>query len=266
MTTPSGDSQGHGGPQQPWNQGQPGGQPPAWGQPAWGQAPGGYGQPGGTNPYEQPPKKSRGPLIAGLVALILVVVGGIIAAIILLSGDDDDSDSKGSDDETSQASESAEPSEGSTIEGNGYVYTLPERWIDATDEFAEVSPMPSIDTVSAWGETLDNSRANFIVETMVAGSSTTPEDLRESWEATVTNAVGGLTPLPAEELTVDGSEAIGMRFEHEKNSNGVELVQLAYLFVENETAYAVTLSMQSTEEETVTAAFDEIISSWSFQD
>ena len=58
--------------------GQPGYQQPGYGQPGYGQP--GYGQPGWSGPVPAP-KKSRTPLIAGIVALVVVVV---VALLLIL--------------------------------------------------------------------------------------------------------------------------------------------------------------------------------------
>ncbi|MFS3127815.1 hypothetical protein ACLM5J_05355 [Nocardioides sp. Bht2] len=278
MSNGSGDAN-NGGQPPPWGQ-----QPPAggWQQPQppqgqWGPGPGQFGH----NPYQQPPKKSRGPLIATLVALLLVVVGGVIAAIVLMGSDDGD-DKSASDAETSasnEGSESSEPTETASTEpttappagdgqvsGKGYVYTLPEGWSDVTEEFLKKSPMPSIDTVSAAGPALAMSPGNFIVETMSVPEGSTPEKFRASWERTVTGALGGdITPMPTDNVEFGGSDAIGMRFEHDKNPANLPLVQHAYLFIEGDTAYAVSLTMQASEEDELFAKFTELRESWTFQ-
>ncbi|CAM3520636.1 hypothetical protein NODU109028_20730 [Nocardioides dubius] len=302
MSNPSGDGSNGGQPpqwgQQPQQPGQPGqpGQPNQWQQPPAGQQPpaqqpGQWGPPPGQfqqfgqNPYETPPKKSRGPLIAALVALVLVIVGGVVAAIVMLGGDEDD-DTSATDDSSSQSTEpsptadsdpteaepteadptTAPPADGSQVVGKGYVYTLPEGWSDVTEEFkASGSSMPSIDTVSAAGKALAMSPGNFIVETMPITAGTTPEDLRSGWERTVTGALGDVTPLPTDNVDFGGSEAIGMRFEHDKNPANLPLVQHAYLFVDDDVAFAVSLTMQASEEDELFAEFTELRESWTFQ-
>lgn len=271
-------------PQQPGQWQQPAGQqqPGQWGPPAGQQ----YGQPQqfGQNPYETPPKKSRGPLIAALVVLLLVVVGGVVAAIVLLSGDDGDDDKSATDPETTASTESTDPSpttepsetesadpttapDGATVSGKGYVYTLPDGWSDATAEFKKSSgSLPSIDTVSAAGKALAMAPGNFIVETMPVAAGTSPEDLRANWTRTVTGALGDVTPLPTDNVDFGGSDAIGMRFEHDKNPAKLPLVQHAYLFINGEVAYAVSLTMQASEEATLFPAFTELRESWTFQD
>ncbi|SNS05850.1 hypothetical protein SAMN04488107_1103 [Geodermatophilus saharensis] len=97
------------GQQPPWGQApyghQPGHRPPYGQQPPWGQqppygAPGygapGYGAPGYGAPGHgapgygppQPPRRSRGPLIALLAALGVLLVGGGVLAVLLLNRDD----------------------------------------------------------------------------------------------------------------------------------------------------------------------------------
>ena len=88
---------GYGQPAQPGYGGQPGyGQPvPQYGQPAYGQpaqpgygAPGQYGAPAqygapGQNGYGAPQKKSKAPLIAGLVGLLVLVVVAVLLFVFL---------------------------------------------------------------------------------------------------------------------------------------------------------------------------------------
>lgn len=236
MSIPPGDPNFGG--QQQWGQ-QPGQQP----QPQWGPPPGQFAQ----NPYLPTPKKSRTPLIAALVALVLVIAGGAIAAIVLLTDSDD------------------EQAGGVELQGKGYVYTLPEGWTDVTDEVKESNPLPSIDTVSAAGKVLAMAPGNFIVETMSVPEGTTPEEIRSQWEQTVTGALNGLAPLPTDNVEFDGAEAIGMRFEHDQNPAGVPLVQHAYLFVEGEIGYAVSLTMKASDEDDLFEDFTDLRESWNFE-
>ncbi len=237
-----------GGPQDPnssggqWGQ-QPPQQPQVWGQ----QPPAGFGGPPPQQWAPQPKKSKTGLIIASVVALLLLAGGGA-AAVIALTGDDDDK----SDDRPS-------------VVADGYSHTIPEDWIDATDELAGQGAPSSIETVIAWGDQLDNSRANMIVESQSAGGATDPEEMRTTWEATMTQAAGGTAPDSAPGITVDGQESIGVRLQRE-NASGVEIVQEAYLMISGDTAYAITLSYQPRDESDVQSTFDEIIDSWEFTD
>jgi len=294
---------GHWGGQQPPGQwGQPGDQPTQQAPQQWGQQPpqqqfgqqpqpgqwGGQQPPGQWGPAGpagggEPPRKKTG-LIIGAVVAALVLIGGGIAAAVALTGDDDDD--KSAKEETSETvdptddateSESESPSEdpsddesespdlpdGDGVSGQGYTYELPEGWIDASDD-PSAAGTPTIDTVIAWGNQLQGSRANMIVETQAAGTATGPEDLKDTWVQTMTRATGGATPEDIDSITVDGQESIGVRFERD-NGSGLEIVQIAHLMVNGDTAYAVTLSFQPQDESRVTEIFDDVIASWDFE-
>ena len=210
--------------QDPYSQGQLGQQTP-------GQSP--YP---GQQQYGAPaaqPKKSRTGLVIGIVAIVLVLVGGGIALALLSGGDDDGKDSTGKDESTLS---------GEKLSGEGYTYELPKDWNEATDEAKGQDAPGTIDTVSIWGEKLDGSQANVIVEASAGVGDADPESLRSTWEKNMSGASGS-TPMEYDGTTIDGEEAIGAKFERD-NTSGTAIVQIAYLTVHDGTAYSVILSTQ----------------------
>ena len=227
-----------------------------------------YGQPG---PYGPPPTggKSRGVLIGVVVLVVLLIAGGALAALLLLSDSDDDKDDDKAGDKASESTsesvsvsptESASEPAGNLIQGNGYSYTLPDGWQDATDE-AQGAP-GAIDTVSVWGEQLEGGRANVIVETGTAGGETDPQALREQWVSNMSGSTGE-KPQEIPGTTIDGQDAIGVQFER-TNENDVEIVQTAYLVVNDGKVFSIALSGKIGDDD-VEQAFEEILDSWTWE-
>jgi hypothetical protein len=236
-------------PNQGWQQGQPGqpGQPgPAqnWqGQPSYGAPP-------------PPPKKSRTGLIAALVVLVLLVAGGVVAAVLIAGGDDEKNGGDGNGkDETTLS--------GEKLSGEGYTYELPKEWKEATDEAKGQDAPGTIDTVSIWGEKLDGSQANVIVEASSGVGDASLDDLRATWESNMSGASGS-TPQDYEGTTIDGEDAIGAKFERD-NDSGTAIVQIAYLTVHDGTAYSVILSSQADKADEALAAYEDLLGSWAWE-
>ena len=243
--------------QDPYGQGQPGpGQP---GQGQFGQQPAGQPPYSGQQQYGAPApqqKKSRTGLIIGIVAIVLVLVGGGIA-FALLAGGDDDKDSAGKDGGTSSKGLSEE-----TLGGEGYTYSLPKGWQDATDEAKGQDAPGTIDTVSVWGAKLDGSQANVIVEASSGVGDADLDSLRSTWESNMSGASGS-TPMTQDGTTIDGEEAIGARFERD-NDAGTSIVQIAYLTVHDGTAYSVILSTKQDKADEATKAYEDLLGSWTW--
>lgn len=228
-----------------------------------------YGQPG---PYGPPPpggQKSRTALIGVVVLVVLLVAGGALAALLLLSDSDDDKDNGNAGDKASEStsesttdpteSTSSEPA-GDLLQGNGYSYTLPDGWQDASEERAGAPG--AIDTISVWGDQLEGGRANVIVETGPSGGETEPEPLREQWVSNMTSSTGAnAQEIPG--TTIDGVEAIGVQIES-KNENDVEIVQTAYLVVREGSVYSIGLSGKIGDDD-AEQAFEEILDSWTWE-
>ena len=232
--------------QEPHNQGQfgqqPAGQPPYPGQQQYGA------------PAPQP-KKSRTGLVIGIVAIVLVLVGGGIAFALLAGGDDDNGKDSAGKDETTLS--------GEKLSGEGYTYELPKDWNEATDEAKGQDAPGTIDTVSIWGEKLDGSQANVIVEASSGVGDADPESLRSTWEKNMSGASGS-TPMDYDGTTIDGEEAIGAKFERD-NTTGTSIVQIAYLTVHDGTAYSVILSTQQDKADEATQAYDDLLGSWTWE-
>lgn len=231
-------------------------------QPPYGQEPQNpYGQPG---PYGPPPpggQKSRTMLIGVVVLVVLLIAGGALAALLLLSDADDDKDDGKASESTSEPTEST-PSEPAAdlLQGNGYSYTLPEDWQDASEEAAGAPG--AIDTIAVWGDKLDGGRANVIVESGPSGGETDPEPLREQWVKNMTSSTGA-TAQEIPGRTIDGLDAIGVQLES-KNKNEVEIVQTAYLVVRDGNVYSIGLSAKIGDDD-AEQAFEDILESWTWE-
>jgi flagellar basal body-associated protein FliL len=237
--------------QDPYSQGQfgqqPAGQPPYTGQQQYGQQQ--YGAPA---PQQ---KKSRTGLIIGIVAIVLVLIGGGIALALLSGGDDDNGKDSADKDEPTLS--------GEKLTGQGYTYELPEDWNEATDEAKGQDAPGTIDTVSIWGEKLDGSQANVIVEASSGVGDADLESLRSTWESNMSGASGS-TPMDYDGTTIDGEEAIGAKFERD-NTAGTAIVQIAYLTVHDGTAYSVILSTQQDKADEAMRAYDDLLGSWTWE-
>jgi len=246
-------------PQPPYGQ-----QPPYTGQ--------GFGSAPGYPPPPQPPKKRTGLIIGGII-VALVVIGGLVVGGVLLLGDDDDdklaTSSEGASDDPSDEptdEESEEPSEdpseeptdtSGTISGTNYTYSLPgEQWVDATADAATSGTV--VDSVAAWGQQLEDSRANVLVET---GSAVgTLEDQREDWESNLTAKGSQLERLP--NAVIDGEDAYAVQLQS-TNSSGTEIFQTVYLTLHQEIVYSIGFTSQPADDE-AEAAFDVVKDTWAW--
>ena len=261
--------------------GQPLPPPQAPGQPGYGPPPtqSGYGQPPAGPPGQPPyqpygatspggPRKRRTGLIIGVVAG-LVVLAGIIVAIVLLATNGDEEKADEPDSTSSPTATTGSPStsptdqpEEGTLQGDGYSYELPDGWNDVTEEALAQNPPGAIDTVAAWGETFNNSRANLIVETAPANGQTDLEALRAEWENNLTGTSGG-EAQPTDGIQIGGEDSIGTTVDI-TNSNGVRVHQIAYLTIHDDTIYSIGFNAERGDEE-AQQAFDEVMDSWSWQ-
>jgi len=241
---------------------QPYGQQPYPGGQGFGSGPGGPGYPGPP----QPPKKRTGLIIAAIVATLVVIGGLVVGGIVLLGGDDDDknetSSEKATDDPTEEPTEeptdepTEEPTAG-TVSGTNYTYSLPdEQWVDATADAASAGTV--VDSAAAWGEQIDGSRANVLVEAGSAEGSL--EDQRDTWETNLTAGGSELERLP--DVTIDGEDAYAVQLQG-TNSSGTEIFQTVYLTLHQEIVYSIGFSSQPADDE-AEAGFDVIKDSWSW--
>ncbi len=254
-------------PQQPYGQ-QPYGQQPYGGGQGFGSGPGGPGYPGAPPP---PPKKRTGLMIGAIVAA-LVVIGGLVVGGILLLGDDDDKNETSSEKATDKPTEEPtdepteeptdEPTEeptdtGGTVSGTNYTYSLPgEQWVDATADAAAAGTV--VDSASAWGEQIDGSRANVLVE--AASAEGTLEEQRDGWETNLTSGGSELERLP--DVIIDGESAYAVQLKG-TNSSGTEIFQTVYLTLHQEIVYSIGFSSQPADDE-AEAGFDVIKDSWTW--
>jgi hypothetical protein len=234
---------------------QPYGQQPYAGQ-GFGSGPGYPGPP--------PPPKKRTGLIIGAVVAALVVIGGlVVGGIVLLGGDDKKESSSEAKDEPSEEStdepteEPTDEPDAGTVSGTNYTYSLPgEQWLDATADAAAAGTV--VDSVAVWGEQLNGSRANVLVE---AGSAEgTLAEQRDSWESNLTAGGSRLERLP--DVTIDGETAYAVQLEG-TNSSGTEIFQTVYLTVHQEIVYSIGFSSQPADDE-AEAGFDVIKDSWAW--
>lgn len=226
-------------------------QPPAWPsspqQPAYPQAP----------TYAAPPRKSRAGLVAGLVGLAVAVIVAVVLVVVLSSGGDDDDkagDKGGGGDEQTTTCDPC-------LEGEGYEYQLPDGWNDITDQVLEDNPgQPTLDTASAWGESVEAGRANVIVEV----SSWAYDDLDEAQsilKSNLENLGGDVSDL--ENRSIDGEEAAGVLLVR-TNEAGIEVEQRAYIVRNGDDAVVITASNQSDDDGPLDR-YDEIYDSWSWR-
>ena len=211
-------------------------------------------------PGPPPPPKKRTGLIIGAVVAALVVIGGLVVAGIVLLGDDDtkESSSEAKDEPSEEPTEEpTDEPDGGTVAGTNYTYSLPdEQWLDATADAAAAGTV--VDSVAVWGEQLDGSRANVLVE---AGSAEgTLAEQRDSWESNLAAGGSELERLP--DVTVDGETAYAVQLEG-TNSSGTEIVQTVYLTIHQEIVYSIGFSSQPADDE-AEAGFDVIKNSWAW--
>jgi hypothetical protein len=245
-------------PEQPYGQ-QPYGQQPYAGGQGFGSGPGGPGYPG-TPP---PPKKRTGLIVGAIVAALVVIGGLVVGGIVLLGGDDDKdetSSEKATDEPTEEPTEEPtdEPTEtGDTVSGTNYTYSLPgEQWVDATADAAAAGTV--VDSAAAWGEQIDGSRANVLVE--AASAEGTLEAQRDGWETNLTSGGSNLERLP--NVSIDGENAYAVQLQG-TNSSGTEIFQTVYLTVHQEIVYSIGFSSQPADDE-AEAGFDVIKNSWAW--
>ena len=219
---------------------QPPVQSPAWPTPHYASAP-------------TPPKKSRTGLIVGLVSAGVVVVA--IAVVLALVTSGDDPEEKADDDGNN--TQTCDP----CLEGEGYEYELPEGWQNITDQVLEQNPgQPTLDTASAWGESVEAGRANVIIEV----SSWTYNDLDDAVGVLSDNLAslsGDIEDL--EDRTIDGEDAKGVLLTR-TNDSGVEVEQTAYIVKNGEDAVVITASNKS-DDDGPADAYEKIYDSWSWK-
>jgi hypothetical protein len=233
-------------------------QPPPHGdQSSYGQQP-----PYGQSPYGPPPRQGRSKttLIAVIVIVVLAVAGGVVGAALMLGGDDSESRG-GQPSETSQTNggETTEPSGGETIEGSGYTFAIPEGWDDAT---SDVQGTTGIDAAVRAEDEDEGFSRNVVVEVQPAAGATDPEQIRARWETNIGNVVKA-TPEPIAGTTIDGEDAVGVRVE--TSQQDIDVVQIAYLTINEGQVYSIAMSAHRDAEDTADAEFEQLLGSWSWR-
>jgi hypothetical protein len=206
----------------------------------------------GTAPT--PPKKSRTGLIVGLVAAGIAVIAAAVVLALVTSGDDDPEEKA---DDDGGNSETCDP----CLEGEGYQYQLPDGWQDITDQVLEDNPgQPTLDTASAWGESVEAGRANVIIEV----SSWTYTDLDDAVGVLSDNlsTLGGEVE-DIDNRTIDGEDAAGVLLTR-TNDSGVEVEQTAYIVKNGEDAVVITASNKA-DDDGPADAYEKIYDSWAWE-
>jgi hypothetical protein len=215
----------------------PGGQPPPPGQP--------YGQqPYGQQPYGPPPggqSKTSRALIAVIVIVALVVAGGAVGGFLLIGGDDD-----------------SESSGGDNLAGDGYSYAIPDGWSDTSEQ----GESQGVDTIVRADDDEAGFHTNILVEVDPASGVSDPTEIQDQWASNVAGAVGA-TPNPIDGTTIDGQDAVGIRLE--TTAQNVDVVQVAYLAINDDKIYSIALSTAADAEATSTETFQNLLDSWSWE-
>ena len=130
-------------------------------------------------------------------------------------------------------------------------------WTDVTKDVGD--DVPSLDTIVAWGETLETARGNVLVEKSSAFGETDVDELVNQWKQ-VLQASTGAKPKDHGETTIGGERAVGVVVQWTNPSN-VEVRQVAYLVVHGESQYSITGSSLASDEG-FEETFDEILATW----
>ena len=238
-------------------------------------------------PGQEPPTKKKTGLIVGGVIGAIAVIAIIVGVTLAVTGDDDgdepsaeetsqgaDSSDDASPEDTEEPSDSAsddtgddtateEPApDGSTLQGTGYSYALPEGWQDISAEVTGANPGTFIDTAASWGPSIEEGRGNVIVENPAAGgadSAEALEQLRSNFTAQFPDAeIDDTDPR-----TIGGVEMLGLELTR-TNEAGVEVDQEAYVGVVDDVAYIITASSTADDDE-AEEQFEQIYVSWTFE-
>jgi hypothetical protein len=184
----------------------------------------------------------------------VVVIAGAIVLALALGGGDDDPEPKA--DDKDQPTANCDP----CLEGEGYEYELPDGWQDITDQvLADNSNQPTLDTASAWGASVEEGRANVIVEV----SSWAFADLDEAASILSDNLSSLGTVEDIEARTIDGEDAAGVLLTR-TNENGIEVEQTAYIMRNGDDAVVITASNKS-DDDGPDDAYEAIYDSWSWE-
>lgn len=201
--------------------------------------------------YDPRQRRRRGGHTLALVVASLAVPG-VIAGLIALANDG--GDRGGAGDPAPEASYAM-----AALEGDGYSYTIPTGWEDATDWARDVAPESAESAVA-----VEQSDEGFGTNVLVTAWDTSgPADEAEAREDWYTIEYGHLERL--ESVSIDGEPALGLRWEG-RNDAGRRIVQVGYLAFWNDRAYSVVLSAPAESEADYLSTFDGLLDSWSWDD
>lgn len=211
----------------------------------------------------------------------LMVCAALVVALVFVTKGGDDRDSADPDrspssptssgptpsdpapsDPTTGPSESSDP--GATeLVGDGYRYELPDEWTDQSSEIAGQGGPESIDSLAVWGEQLDGSVANLLVEIQPAPGDDDPETLKRAWQRNVTKGLD-VTPEHIDGIEVAGETSVGIRLER-TNTSGTDIVQVIHLVLHDGKAFTIGMTAKTGNEAETMDALDQIIASWSWE-
>ena len=214
-------------------------------------------QPSHQPAYAAPPRKSRTGLFLGL--FIAGVAVATLAIVLVIVAPWEDSSNGGNDDATDGGGDP--PTCESCLEGEGYQYELPDGWNEITDQVLEDNPaQTTIDTASAWGDSVEEGRANVITEV----ASWSYDNLDDALLVLKTNlgTLGG-TLEELEDRTIDGEEAAGVILTR-NNDAGISIEQRAYIVKNGDDAVVITTSHKADDDGPLDK-YEEIYDSWSWE-
>lgn len=205
-----------------------------------------------------------------------------MVAVLVACGSSEDLNAESDGPETSEATSeptteaTAEPSEptestgttdaGDVIQGDGYSYTAPTGWEEATGDPA----FEGADTLVRSAEPVDgfHSNVNTLITPagglgeLVPGSAPLPLIRRQL--ARSTQGRTNVLPQPLEDAELDGSPAIGQQVDSFQ-SDGRSLTLAQYFAVRGDKSYIVTVTASVTDADAAEAAMQTVISSWAWQ-
>ena len=129
------------------------------------------------------------------------------------------------------------------IQGNGYSYELPDEWQDISAEVVGGAPGSTLDSASAWGNSVATGRANVIVEVTDSSSFTDLENARAQLADNLETNLGATT-TPVANIIIDGEEAAGVTMTR-TNDLQLEIMQTAYVTLVGDSAYVITQTNES---------------------
>jgi hypothetical protein len=189
------------------------------------------------------------------VGLAVAIIVAVVVVVVLSSGDDDNkADDKGGGDTTTKTCDPC-------LEGDGYEYQLPDGWSDITDSVLDDNPDQStLDSASAWGESVAAARANVIVE-VNSWAFDDLDDAQSVLKGNLGNLGGDVEDIDGR--TIDGEEAAGVLLTR-TNDAGVEVEQRAYIVRHGDDAVVITAT-NSSDDDGPLDKYEEIYDSWSWK-